>query len=165
MKQVPHRHLGMPGPIRVYTVAFAMALTVLFDLRRIAAVFYLIMDIATHWGILRHLRSRIDVKPGIVVTAIVLDVIVLIAFFGSKHPPTPPSSTCQPPRSSSTSEQNASSCGHKPTRRPHEHVDAQLGVDEQLQARGRSKLSSVGRYEKRGHGRRGDADVLVIGVR
>lgn len=67
----------------VYTVAFAMALTVLFDLRRIAAlgaIFYLIMDIAIHWGVLRHLRSRIDVRPSIVVTAIVLDVIVLIAF-------------------------------------------------------------------------------------
>lgn len=91
MKEVPHRHLGMPGPIRVhtmvYTVAFAMALTVLFDLRRIAAlgaIFYLIMDIAIHWGILRHLRARIDVKPSIVTTAIVLDVIVLIAFLWVK---------------------------------------------------------------------------------
>ncbi len=91
MNEVPHRHLGMPGPIRVhtmvYTVAFAMALTVLFDLRRIAAlgaIFYLIMDIAIHWGILRRLRSRIDVKPGIVGTAIVLDVIVLIAFLWVK---------------------------------------------------------------------------------
>ncbi len=91
MKEVPHHHLGMPGPVRVhtmvYTVAFAIALTVLFDLRRIAAlgaIFYLIMDIAIHWGILRHLRSRIDVKPAIVATAIVLDVIVLIAFLWVK---------------------------------------------------------------------------------
>ena len=81
----------MPGTIRVhtmvYTVAFAMALTVLFDLRRIAAlgaIFYLLMDIAIHWGILRHLRSRIDVKPAIVVTAIVLDVIILVAFLWVK---------------------------------------------------------------------------------
>lgn len=87
MKEVPHRHFGMPGPIRVhtmvYTIAFAMALTVAFDLRRIAAlgaIFYLIMDIAIHWGILRHLRSRIDVNPAIVATAIVLDVVVLAAF-------------------------------------------------------------------------------------
>ena len=42
------------------------------------------MDIAIHWGILRHLRSRIDVKPAIVATAIVLDVIVLIAFLWVK---------------------------------------------------------------------------------
>lgn len=91
MKEVPHSHLGMPGPIRVhtmvYTVAFAMALTVLFDLRRIAAlgaIFYLIMDIAIHWGLLRRLRSRIDIKPGIVIAAIVLDVVVLIAFLWVK---------------------------------------------------------------------------------
>ncbi len=91
MKEVPHSHLGMPGPIRVhtmvYTVAFAMTLTVLFDLRRIAAlgaIFYLIMDISIHWGILRHLRSRIDVKPAIIITAIALDVIVLIAFLWVK---------------------------------------------------------------------------------
>lgn len=91
MKEVPHRHFGMPGPIRVhtmvYTVAFAIALTVLFDLRRIAAlgaIFYLIMDIAIHWGILRHLRSRIQVNTGIVITAIVLDVVALIAFLWVK---------------------------------------------------------------------------------
>jgi hypothetical protein len=67
----------------LYTVAFAMVLTILFDLRRIAAlgaIFYLIMDIAIHWGILRHLRSRIEAKPAIVAIAIVLDVVVLAAF-------------------------------------------------------------------------------------
>jgi len=91
MKEVPHRHLGMPGTVRVhtmvYTVAFAMVLTVAFDLRRIAAlgaIFYLIMDIAIHWGLLRHLRSRIDFKPAIVITAIVLDIVVLIAFLWVK---------------------------------------------------------------------------------
>ena len=91
MKEVPHRHFGMPGTLRthamVYTVAFAMVLTILFDLQRIAAlgaIFYLIMDIAIHWGILRHLRSRIDVRPAIVAIAIVLDVIVLTAFLWVK---------------------------------------------------------------------------------
>jgi len=71
----------------IYTVAFAMVLTILFDLSRIAAlgaIFYLIMDIAIHWGIMRHLRSRIDVNPVIVVTAIVLDIVVLIAFLWVK---------------------------------------------------------------------------------
>ncbi len=91
MKEVPHRHFGLPGNLRthsmVYTVTFAMALTILFDLQRIAAlgaVFYLIMDIAIHWGILRHLRDRIDIKPAIVATAILLDVIVLAAFLWIK---------------------------------------------------------------------------------
>lgn len=96
MKEVPHRHFGMPGTVRthtmVYTVTFAMVLTILFDLRRIAAlgaIFYLIMDIAIHWGILRHLRSRIDVRPAIVATAIALDGVVLAAFLwvkGSRDP-------------------------------------------------------------------------------
>ncbi len=87
MKQVPYRSFGLPGTLRtqtmLYTVAFAMVLTILFDLRRIAAlgaIFYLIMDIAIHWGILRHLRSRIEVRPTVVATAIVLDVVVLAAF-------------------------------------------------------------------------------------
>jgi amino acid transporter len=91
MKEVPHRHFGMPGTLRthamVYTVAFAIVLTILFDLQRIAAlgaIFYLIMDIAIHWGILRHLRSRIDVRPAIVTIAIALDVIVLTAFLWVK---------------------------------------------------------------------------------
>jgi len=91
MKEVPHRHLGLPGAVRIhtmiYTVGFAMLLTVLFDLRRIAAlgaIFYLIMDIAIHWGLLRRLRSRIDFRPTIVVMAMVLDAIVLVAFLWVK---------------------------------------------------------------------------------
>jgi hypothetical protein len=84
MHEVPHRHFGLPGTIRthttVYTVIFAIALTAAFDLRQIAALgalFYLIMDIAIHWGILRHLRDRISVVPAIVALSIVLDVVVL----------------------------------------------------------------------------------------
>ena len=87
MKQVPYRSFGLPGTVRthamLYTVTFAMVLTILFDLRRIAAlgaIFYLIFDIAIHWAILRHLRSRIEVRPAIVAIALVLDVIVLAAF-------------------------------------------------------------------------------------
>ncbi len=87
MKEVPFRSFGLPGSLRtqtmIYTVTFAIVLTILFDLRRIAAlgvIFYLIMDIAIHWGILRHLRSRIEVRPAIVALAIVLDVVVLAAF-------------------------------------------------------------------------------------
>jgi len=87
MKQVPYRSFGLPGTVRthamLYTVAFAMVLTILFDLRRIAAlgaIFYLVFDIAIHWAILRHLRSRIEVIPAIVATAIMLDAIFLGAF-------------------------------------------------------------------------------------
>ena len=91
MRQVPHRHFRMPGTVRthttVYTVAFAMVLAALFDLRRIAAlgaIYYLIMDLAIHWGLLRHLRGRIPFNPMVVWTAIVLDVIVLAAFLWAK---------------------------------------------------------------------------------
>ncbi len=87
MKQVPHRHFAMPGNIRlhstVYTVVFAMALTAVFDLSRIAAlgaIYYLLMDIAIHWGLLRHLRARVAFRPAIVVAAIILDIVVLGAF-------------------------------------------------------------------------------------
>ncbi|MCC9601363.1 APC family permease [Stieleria sp. JC731] len=87
MKLVPHRHFGMPGGIQkhtlVYTIVFAILLTVFLDLSRIAslgAIFYIVMDIAIHWGVLRHLTAKVDARPAIVITAIVLDVIVLGAF-------------------------------------------------------------------------------------
>ena len=91
MNEVPHRHFGMPGPVRVhtmvYTVTCAIALTVLFDLRRIAAlgaIFYLIMDIAIHWGMIRHLRGRVAFNPAIVAAALVFDIVLLLAFLWVK---------------------------------------------------------------------------------
>ena len=91
MKLVPHRHFGMPGSIQkhtlVYTVVFAIALTVLLDLSRIAAlgaIFYIIMDIAIHWGVLAHLRDSVSANRVIPTTAIVLDVVVLGALLWMK---------------------------------------------------------------------------------
>ncbi len=91
MKLVPHSHFGMPGSIQkhtlVYTVILGLLLTIFFDLTRIAAmgiIFYLIMDIAVHWGILRHLRRDIDAKLSILVAAIILDLIVLVGFIWIK---------------------------------------------------------------------------------
>lgn len=87
MELVPHSHFGMPGSIQkhtlVYTVVMAMLLTVFFDLSRIAslgAIFYIIMDIAIHWGILYHLREDVQANRLILITAIILDVIILGAF-------------------------------------------------------------------------------------
>ena len=87
MKLVPHSHFGMPGDIQkhtlVYTIVLAMLLTVFFDLGRIAslgAIFYIIMDMAVHWGVLRYLRKEIKANAFILITAIILDVIVLGAF-------------------------------------------------------------------------------------
>ena len=87
MKLVPHSHFGMPGTIQnhtlVYTVVVAIFLTIFFDLSRIAslgAIFYLVMDIAVHWGVLRHLREEIKANLYILIAAIFFDVVVLVAF-------------------------------------------------------------------------------------
>lgn len=87
MKLVPHSHFGMPGNIQkhtlVYTIALAMFLTIFFDLSRIAslgAIFYLIMDIAVHWGVFRYLRHTINANPFVLITAIIMDIAVLTAF-------------------------------------------------------------------------------------
>ncbi|MDC3412949.1 APC family permease [Terrihalobacillus insolitus] len=91
MKLIPHSHFGMPGSIQkhmvVYTIVIAAALTILFDLSRIAslgAILYLVMDIILHWGVLRHLRNEIKAKSYMLVTALVFDVIVLGAFLWVK---------------------------------------------------------------------------------
>lgn len=91
MKIIPHKHFGMPGDIQkhtlVYTVVVAIFLTIFFDLSRIAslgAIFYILMDIIIHWGLLRHMREEINVNPYIVSTAIILDVVVLGALLMTK---------------------------------------------------------------------------------
>jgi amino acid transporter len=91
MNLVPHRHFGMPGDIQrhtlVYTIVLAMLLTVFFDLSRIAAlgaVFYIVMDLVIHWGVFRHLRQEVGARASILITAMVLDVIVLVALLWVK---------------------------------------------------------------------------------
>jgi len=88
---IPHKHFGMPGSIQkhtlVYAIVVAIVLTVLFDLTRIAsigAILYLIMDMIIHWGVLRHLRKKIGANPVILITALLLDAIVLGAFLWVK---------------------------------------------------------------------------------
>ncbi|MGO3354779.1 MULTISPECIES: APC family permease [Halomonas] len=87
MKLVPHRHFHMPGSLQkhtlVYTIVFGLVLTAFFDLSRIAAlgiIFYLIMDMAIHWGVLRHLRESVGANAIIPSIAILLDVLVLGGF-------------------------------------------------------------------------------------
>lgn len=91
MKLVPHRHFHMPGSVQkhtlVYTIVFGLVLTAFFDLSRIAAlgiIFYLIMDMAIHWGVLRHLKDRVGANPVIPSIAILLDAVVLIGFLWVK---------------------------------------------------------------------------------
>lgn len=91
MGLVPHHHFGMPGRIQthtlVYTVVIAALLTVFFDLSRIAslgAIFYLVMDIAVHWGVFRHLRREVQANTAVLLGAIALDAVVLGAFLAMK---------------------------------------------------------------------------------
>ncbi len=87
MKLVPHSHFGMPGSMQkhtlVYTIVLGLLLTAFFDLTRIAAlgiIFYLVMDMAVHWGVLRHLRDEIGARSVFPIIAIILDLIVLAGF-------------------------------------------------------------------------------------
>jgi amino acid transporter len=84
MKLVPYSDFNVKGTVQrhtlVYTIFFAIVLTVFFDLSRIAtlgAIFYIMMDIAVHYGILKHFRKDIGANPVILASAILLDVIVL----------------------------------------------------------------------------------------
>ena len=87
MKLVPHSHFGMPGNIRqhtlVYTIVLGLLLTAFFDISRIAAlgiIFYLVMDLAIHWGVLRHLQSKIEAQRWVLIAAILFDLLVLAGF-------------------------------------------------------------------------------------
>jgi len=87
MKLIPHSHFGMSGDIQkhmlVYTVAIAAVLAAVFDLSRIAsmgAIFYLMTDIAIHWGVLRHLHRDVGANRAVLGSAICLDIMALVAF-------------------------------------------------------------------------------------
>lgn len=87
MNIIPHNHFGMPGDIQkhtlVYTVLAAAILAAFFDLSRIAslgAIFYLVMDIIIHWGVLKYLKDDVQANPVILICAIVLDALALGAF-------------------------------------------------------------------------------------
>ena len=91
MKLIPHSHFGMSGSIQkhmlIYIVVIAITLTIFFDLSRIAsigAIFYLVMDMIVHWGVFKHLRKDVKANGIILISALLLDLIVLIAFLWVK---------------------------------------------------------------------------------
>ena len=90
MKQVPdmNKMKKLKNPSLICTVSLAILLTILFDLTRIAsigAIFYLIMDIAIHWGLFRHLKKEVKFNPIIPIIAIVMDIVILSAFIYLKY--------------------------------------------------------------------------------
>ncbi|WP_117884114.1 APC family permease [Aureibaculum luteum] len=90
MKQVPglNRIRSLKNPALIFTVSLAILLTILFDLTRIAsigAIFYLIMDIAIHWGLFRHLKKEVKFNQVIPIIAILMDVVILTAFIYLKY--------------------------------------------------------------------------------
>ncbi|MCB1606630.1 MAG: APC family permease [Xanthomonadales bacterium] len=87
MELIPHSHFGMSGSIQrhtlVYTVVIASLLAVLFDLSRIASLgvyFYLIMDMLIQFGVWRYRRKEIGASATLLLTALLLDAVVLSAF-------------------------------------------------------------------------------------
>jgi amino acid transporter len=91
MKLIPHSHFGMQGTVQrhmlVYLLVIGIALTIFFDLSRIAsigAIFYLVMDILFQWGVLRRIRKTIEAKASLIIVSIMLDVFVLSAFLWLK---------------------------------------------------------------------------------
>jgi hypothetical protein len=90
-KLIPHSHFGMSGSVQkhmlIYIVVIAITLTIFFDLSRIAsigAIFYLIMDMIVHWGVFKHLRKEVNANGIILISALLLDLIVLLAFLWVK---------------------------------------------------------------------------------
>lgn len=90
MKQVPDLNKvgNFKNPALIFTVSLAILLTIFFDLTRIAslgAIFYLVMDIAIHWGLIRYLKKEVKFNPLIPIVAIIMDIVVLSAFIYLKY--------------------------------------------------------------------------------
>ena len=83
MGQAPGLPFTTGHPALFITVGLAMLVTVLLDLSQIAsmgAILYILMDIAIHWGLIRHLADDVDARRWVPAVAIALDAAVLGAF-------------------------------------------------------------------------------------
>lgn len=87
MGMIPHRHFGLPGEVRhhllVYLGVVAAILAVTLGMAQIAAVgiiFYLVMDMVIHWGVLTRLRDEVEARRWVLIAALVADAVVLTAF-------------------------------------------------------------------------------------
>lgn len=91
MNLIPHSHFGMSGSVQkhmlIYVTTIALALTIFFDLSRIAsigAIFYLVMDMIVQWGVFKNLRKEVKANGLILIAALIFDFIVLISFLWIK---------------------------------------------------------------------------------
>lgn len=91
MEEVPQVTLGSRSPVGspplIVTTGVAIALTIAFDLSRVAALgalAYLALDAAIHWGHLRHLRQDTGARRAPLIAAIAMDVVVFAGLFTYK---------------------------------------------------------------------------------
>ena len=87
MKQAPTLASRVPHQSLLITASLAILVTIFFDLGQIAsmgALLYITMDIAIHWGIIRHLSAEVSANRWVPAVAILLDAVVLGAFLVMK---------------------------------------------------------------------------------
>ncbi|GAB3141420.1 APC family permease [Marisediminicola antarctica] len=83
MRQAPSLPNKVTHQPMIITAGLAIVATAFLDLSQIAsmgAFLYLAMDIAVQWGVIRHLRAKIDAKPWLPALTIALDLAILIPF-------------------------------------------------------------------------------------
>jgi amino acid transporter len=87
MLQNMHQAPSLPQSVRhqpmIITAGLAILVTVFLDLSQIASMgvfLYLSMDMAVQWGVIRHLRSKIEALMWLPMLTIVLDLAILIPF-------------------------------------------------------------------------------------
>ncbi|WP_341951974.1 APC family permease [Salinibacterium sp. TMP30] len=87
MLQNMHQAPSLPQSVRhqpmIITAVLAILVTVFLDLSQIASMgvfLYLSMDMAVQWGVIRHLRSKIEARIWLPMLTIVLDLAILIPF-------------------------------------------------------------------------------------
>lgn len=87
MKLVPSLAVAQNRQSLLVTASLAIVTATALDLTQIASLgvtLYLSMDIAIHWGIIRHLKDDVQASAWVPAIAIVLDVVVLAGFAATK---------------------------------------------------------------------------------
>ncbi|TDW29862.1 APC family permease [Cryobacterium psychrophilum] len=83
MRQAPALPQRISHQPMIITAGLAVLATAFLDLSQIAsmgAFLYLAMDISVQWGVVRHLRSKIQANFWVPVLSIVLDLAILVPF-------------------------------------------------------------------------------------